>query len=105
MNVDRESWGNVVATNLEAPLFLTQALIPNLKLSAAEGDKPRVLNVSSGAAVNSYEGWGPYCITKAGLNMMYRCLSVELSHIGILVGSVRPGVVDTPMQDSVRAFD
>lgn len=105
MDIDRETWRNVVATNLEAPLFLTQALIPNLKLCAAGGDKPRVLHVSSGAAVNAYEGWGPYCITKSGLNMMYRCLSMELSHDGILIGSVRPGVVDTPMQDTVRGYD
>jgi NAD(P)-dependent dehydrogenase (short-subunit alcohol dehydrogenase family) len=105
MDIDRETWRQVVATNLEAPLFLTQALIPNLKQCAAGGDLPRVLHVSSGAAVNAYEGWGPYCITKAGLNMMYRCLSAELSQHGILVGSVRPGVVDTPMQDVVRGFD
>lgn len=105
MNIDRETWRQVAATNLEAPLFLTQALIPNLQQCAAGGDTPRVLHVSSGAAVNAYEGWGPYCITKAGLNMMYRCLSMELSRHGILVGSVRPGVVDTPMQDIVRGYD
>lgn len=105
VDIDRETWRQVVATNLEAPLFLTQALMPNLKQCAADGDVPRVLHVSSGAAVNAYEGWGPYCVTKAGLNMMYRCLSAELSHHGVLVGSVRPGVVDTPMQDEVRGFD
>lgn len=37
--------------------------------------------------------------------MMYRCLSTELSQHDVLVGSVRPGVVDTPMQDEVRGFD
>lgn len=105
IDIDREAWREVVNTNLEAPLFLTQALMPNLKQCVADGENPRVLHVSSGAAINSYEGWGPYCTTKAGLNMMYRCLSTELSHHGILVGSVRPGVVDTPMQDIVRGYD
>ena len=33
---------------------------------------------------------------------MYRCLSLELAPQGILVGSVRPGVVATPMQDGIR---
>jgi benzil reductase ((S)-benzoin forming) len=37
--------------------------------------------------------------------MMYRCLSTELSPHGILVGSVRPGVVDTPMQGEIRGYD
>jgi len=61
--------------------------------------------VSSGAAHSSYVGWGPYCVSKAGLHMMYRCLSAELSPHDILVGSVRPGVVDTPMQDEIREFN
>ena len=106
--VDRETWRQVVATNLEAPLFLTQALIPQLKRCADGegcGKKARILHVSSGAAHGSYEGWGPYCVTKAGLNMMYRCLAAELSRHNILVGSVRPGVVDTPMQVQIRTFD
>lgn len=104
--IERSSWHQVVATNLEAPLFLTQALIPQLKKYFSEtGSKPRILNVSSGAALNAYEGWGPYCVTKAGLNMMYRCLSVELLHHDILVGSVRPGIVDTDMQVQIREYE
>ncbi|KAL7467907.1 hypothetical protein ACHAXS_008131 [Conticribra weissflogii] len=104
--IERSTWHQVVATNLEAPLFLTQALIPHLRRYINEtGAKPRILNVSSGAALNAYEGWGPYCVTKAGLNMMYRCFSVELLHHDILVGSVRPGVVDTDMQVQIREYE
>lgn len=107
-DVDRAAWDEVVDTNLGAPLFLTQALLPHLKRCAErDGDKSkaRVLHVSSGAAHSSYVGWGPYCVTKAGLHMMYRCLSGELSRHGVLVGSVRPGVVDTPMQVEIREYD
>lgn len=106
--IDRSTWHQVVATNLDAPLFLTQALLPHLKRHSEEANsesKARVLHVSSGAAHGSYVGWGPYCVTKAGLHMMYQCLSLELSQQDVLVGSVRPGVVDTPMQDAIRAFD
>ncbi|KAL7526137.1 hypothetical protein ACHAXR_001337 [Thalassiosira sp. AJA248-18] len=109
--IDRKTWQQVVATNLDAPLFLTQALLPHLKRCGINDDnsdgttKARVLHVSSGAAHGSYVGWGPYCVTKAGLHMMYQCLSAELSPHNILVGSVRPGVVDTPMQDEIREFN
>jgi len=105
IEMDNAQFREAMATNLEAPLFLTKALLPNLKRCATEATKPRVLHVSSGAAHNAYEGWGSYCITKAGFNMMYRVLAGELSHDNILVGSVRPGVVDTPMQDTVRGFN
>ena len=111
--IDRSAWRDAIATNLEAPLFLTQALVPRMAgRRSSDGDdvvverRARVLHVSSGAAHQPYVGWGPYCVTKAGLHMMYRCLSEELSRQhDILVGSVRPGVVDTPMQAEIRGYD
>mmetsp|Transcript_27272 Transcript_27272/g.42849 ORF Transcript_27272/g.42849 Transcript_27272/m.42849 type:complete len:276 (+) Transcript_27272:76-903(+) len=107
IEMDDAQFRAAMAINLEAPLFLTKALLPYLKRCASETEttKSRVLHVSSGAAHNAYEGWGSYCITKSGFNMMYRVLAAELSHENILVGSVRPGVVDTPMQDTVRGFN
>ena len=35
--------------------------------------------------------------------MLYRCLSVELKPHGILVGSVRPGIIETAMQVEIRS--
>lgn len=77
---DRSAWCQIVETNLSAPLFLTKALIPQLNRCSGDdnsGAKARVLHVSSGAAHTPYVGWGPYCVTKAGLYMMYRCLSMD----------------------------
>lgn len=88
-------WRHSQAVNVEAPLFLTQALLPRL------GDG-RVLHVSSGAAHSAYSGWGAYCTGKAALHMLYQVWSLELAERGIAVGSVRPGVVDTPMQALLR---
>ncbi|WP_290650772.1 SDR family NAD(P)-dependent oxidoreductase, partial [Aquisalimonas sp.] len=80
----------------EAPLFLTQALLDRLQGGG------RVLHISSGAAHHGYAGWGSYCASKAALHMIYQVLREELQDRGIAVGSVRPGVVDTPMQALVR---
>ncbi len=85
-----------LAVNLEGPLFLTQRLLPLL----AGG---RVLHVSSGAAHHAYAGWGPYCMSKAALHMLYQVWREELSDHAIRIGSARPGVVDTPMQALIRA--
>ena len=108
LDIDRRTWDKVIATNLDAPLFLTQALLPHLKRCSdgkEGGTKARVLHVSSGAAHSSYVGWTPYCVSKAGLNMMYRCLSAELYQQNVLVGSARPGVVDTYMQVEIRDYN
>lgn len=91
----RQHW----ETNLAAPLFLTQALLPVLAAGA------RILHVSSGAAHHPLAGWGPYCISKSALHMLYQCWREELRERNILVGSARPGVVDTPMQAEIRALD
>ncbi|HID39120.1 MAG TPA: SDR family NAD(P)-dependent oxidoreductase [Calditrichaeota bacterium] len=88
-------WRQHQSINVEGPLFLTQKLIPNLKGG-------RVLHISSGAAHHAYQGWGAYCTSKAALYMLYRVFKEELRKHDIAVGSIRPGVVDTPMQDQVR---
>ena len=92
-----EDWRAHFAINLEAPLFLTQLLLPSMNPGS------RILHISSGAAHRTYKGWGAYCASKAALFSLYRGLDQELRAYGIRVGSLKPGVVDTPMQAQVRA--
>jgi len=70
-------------------------------VEAEEGG--RILHISSGAAHYPYRGWGPYCISKSAFHMLYRVLASELAPLGIKVGSARPGVMDTPMQELLRS--
>ncbi len=94
-NVSLEAWRAAQAVNVEGPLFLTQALLDKLPGG-------RVLHISSGAAHGAYPGWGSYCTAKAALHMIYQVLREELAASSIAVGSLRPGVVDTPMQALIR---
>ena len=93
-----EDWKSHMATNVEGPLFLTQALLPNLV------ENSRVVNISSGAAHQGIPGWGMYCTSKAALFMLGQLLKDELAQRNIWFGSVRPGIVDTPMQEEIRAL-
>ncbi len=94
-----EDWKSHMATNVEGPLFLTQALL--LKLV----ENSRVVNISSGAAHQGIPGWGMYCTSKAALFMLGQLLKDELAQRNIWFGSVRPGIVDTPMQAEIRALE
>ncbi|MBA1148672.1 SDR family NAD(P)-dependent oxidoreductase [Ectothiorhodospiraceae bacterium WFHF3C12] len=94
-DVSLKDWHYSQAINVEAPLFLTQLLLPRLIGG-------RVLHISSGAAHRSIPGWGAYCTSKAALHMLYMVLRDELAEHGVAVGSLRPGVVDTPMQALIR---
>lgn len=109
MDVKPDDWNNHMNINVTSPLFLTQTLLPKLKIKNGDDNDTnnnneggRVLHISSGAAHHGYRGWGPYCTSKAALHMLYQVLAAELSPHGIAVGSARPGVVDTPMQDLIR---
>jgi NAD(P)-dependent dehydrogenase (short-subunit alcohol dehydrogenase family) len=63
----------------------------------AERGGGSIVNVSSIAGALTHPWMGPYCVSKAGLDMLTRCAADELGEHGIRVNSVLPGVVRTPM--------
>jgi NAD(P)-dependent dehydrogenase (short-subunit alcohol dehydrogenase family) len=64
-----------------------------------------LINVSSGAAVTPYEGWGAYCASKAAVDQLTRVIALEERTHGLRAHAVAPGVVDTDMQARVREAD
>ncbi|CAG2178256.1 unnamed protein product [Oppiella nova] len=89
--------------NSVAPLMLTKALLPLLKVSGARG-KTSVINISSSVGSMSLEipeiftrEIYPYCTSKAALNMITKRLSVDLKPHGIHVISICPGHLKTDM--------
>lgn len=92
-NMDERSWKKMMAINVEAPLFLTQSLLPQLM----DG---RVLNISSGAAHFPVVGWSAYCVSKASLSMLTRCWQLESTSTAF--ASVMPGIIDTDMVTFIR---
>ena len=83
----------VLAVNAVAPLALFQAVLPALR--AASG---RVLNISSDAAVEAYEGWGGYGASKAALDQLSAVLAVEHPELRVL--AVDPGDMATDMHQA-----
>ncbi len=82
---------HVYAVNTIAPLALLQLLLE--PLSQWGGG---VVNVSSDAAVEAYQGWGGYGSTKAALDHLSAVLAVE--HPGLRVYAVDPGDMATNLQ-------
>ena len=80
----------VYDTNVFAPLALVQLALPRLAAGA------RILNVTSDAAVEPYEGWGGYGSSKAALEQLTAILGAE--HADLRVYSVDPGDMRTQMQ-------
>jgi NAD(P)-dependent dehydrogenase (short-subunit alcohol dehydrogenase family) len=79
----------VFRVNSVAPLALAQLALPRL------ADGGRILNVSSDAAVEPYEGWGGYGSSKAALEQMTAILAAEQPSLRVY--AVDPGDMRTQL--------
>ncbi|MDP9863571.1 MULTISPECIES: SDR family oxidoreductase [Streptosporangium] len=85
--------------NVLAPLALVQASLPWLRER-----RGAIVNISSDAAVEAYEGWGGYGATKAALEQLSKVLAVEEQRVA--VWWVDPGEMNTAMlADAIGAGD
>jgi NAD(P)-dependent dehydrogenase (short-subunit alcohol dehydrogenase family) len=80
--------------NVVAPLGVMQSALPLL----LDSPHPRLLNVTSDAAVEAYEGWGGYGAGKAALEHLGAVLAAEFP--ALTVWSVDPGDLRTAMHQA-----
>jgi NAD(P)-dependent dehydrogenase (short-subunit alcohol dehydrogenase family) len=82
----------VYRVNVLAPLALIQLALPRMAPDAA------ILNITSDAAIEPYEGWGGYGSSKAALEQMSAILGAE--HPDLRVYAVDPGDMRTQMHQA-----
>jgi pteridine reductase len=95
-----EQWDDLFGSNLKAPLFLSQALVPALR--SARGVIINIVDVHSQRPLRDHPVYGP---AKAGLAMLTRSLAKDLGP-DIRVNGVSPGAIlwpDEGMSDALRA--
>ncbi len=88
----------LLATNLIAPVLLTQAALPALERS----DGAVIVNVSTSIGQRGWPaglGSPVYAATKTALELLTRSWAVELAPRGIRVVAVAPGAIDTPIAE------
>lgn len=95
--ISENDFDTVVATNLKGTYFVTQAVARGM-LHRRSG---RIINISSQAGTVTLRGEAIYCMTKAAINHLTRCLAAEWGPRGIAVNSVSPTFVWT---DSTRPY-
>jgi NAD(P)-dependent dehydrogenase (short-subunit alcohol dehydrogenase family) len=87
-----DDFESVFEVNVTAPLALIQRALPLL----SQSPQGRILNVTSDAGVEGYEGWGGYGSSKAALEQLSKVLAAE--HPELRVWWVDPGDMNTQMQ-------
>jgi 3-oxoacyl-[acyl-carrier protein] reductase len=95
-NLPPDEWKRTLEVNLLGPVWLCREAIPYLRQTSG-----RIVNISSGAAVNPIPIGSAYCAAKSALLHFSKVLSLEEPDLTII--SFYPGEVDTPMQAEIRA--
>ena len=95
----RESFDNIIATNLTALFDGAQLALPDL----LGGDDKRLIVVASVAGLKGAPYAAPYAASKHGAVGLVRSLALEFARTGLTVNAVCPSFVDTPMVDESAA--
>src|SRR5205823_10167726 len=95
-----EDWDHVMNVNLRGAFLLTRAAT---KLMIRQKSGGRVINIASTAGAMGNAGQANYSAAKAGLIGFTKAAARELSHWGILVNAVAPGLIETDMTAPIPA--
>jgi len=93
---DMANWDFNMNINARGAFCFLHHAVPHLKKSGP--GRASVVNISSINGMMSFPGAMSYCASKAALDMMTRCASVDLAPFGIRVNGVNPGVTVTELQ-------
>ncbi|MBT0667251.1 SDR family oxidoreductase [Novosphingobium profundi] len=99
-----EQFHKLNAINVDSAIIGTQVLLDLLKAGGkARASGASVINVSSVGGINGAAFNAAYCVSKAGIRMLSKCLGAEFAALGynIRVNSLHPGGIDTPMLGSI----
>jgi NAD(P)-dependent dehydrogenase (short-subunit alcohol dehydrogenase family) len=98
-----ESWDKVIAVNSRAPLLVTQAVAKRMLSAGAPHRANRaVVFISSVNAHMASSSRIEYCASKAATAMLAKVFALRLAEDGIPVYDIRPGVIRTDINASVR---
>ena len=96
--IDPQTWAEVIDLNLNANWRLIRAMDPLLRVAPAG----RAIFVTAAVAHRAAAYWGPYAVSKAGLEMLVKIYATEINKTRVRANLIDPGVVRTRLR--ARAF-
>jgi gluconate 5-dehydrogenase len=94
-----EDWDQALALNLTTPFLLGQRFGPVM----ARRGWGRIINITSQQAHRAFGNSGSYGVSKAGLAALTRSQSEAWAPSGVMVNSLCPGFVSTPLTEATAA--
>jgi len=98
-DVTPEGWDQTLALNLSAPFFLSQALVPAMRVKGWG----RIVNFASLQTTRAFPGGIAYGASKAGIAQLTRAMAEAWSAHGITANAIGPGFFPTELTQAVFA--
>jgi len=89
-----EIWDRIINLNMKSLFFMSQAVV---KLMIRQSRGGRIINISSQAGSSALAKRSVYCASKAGVNLLTKCMALEWAPYKILVNAVAPAFTVTEM--------
>jgi 3-oxoacyl-[acyl-carrier protein] reductase len=97
MFLDENDWDRVIEVNLKGTYLCSRAVIRSM-ISQRSG---RIINITSPSALTGRAGQTNYSASKGGIISFTKSLSRETAKLGITVNAVCPGLISTPMTETL----
>ncbi len=101
VDTDVEVFDHIIDTNLKG-YFMLSRLVGKIMRDQKSGN---IVNISSAGGVSPAEGLGPYCISKAAINMLTKQMAMELGPYNIRVNAIAPRIVKTGFSKALWTND
>ena len=90
-----EDWDAMIDGNVKGLMYVTKAVLPNMIIAK----KGQIINVGSIAGKEVYPNGSVYCSSKAAVDFFTQGLRIDLNPLGIRVGAIHPGLVETKFSE------
>lgn len=94
VDADEATWRRILSVNLKSVMLCCQAVVPQM----IESGGGRIVNTASTASKIPRFDIGPYCVSKAAVLHLTRCLAMELAQYQITVNAIGPGATVTNLR-------
>jgi len=97
VDTDEKVYDHIMETNLKG-YFMLSKLVGKIMRDQKEGV---IVNISSAGGLSPAEGLGPYCISKAGINMLTKAMALEMGPYNVRVNAIAPRIVKTKFSEAL----